>query len=83
MTDLSYLGAFGQFLAPYPFWVKCAVFAALLSSFVSLLGLIFAAPLKKPEAAGDATTITHNITSIGQAGGITAHTVNNDKETTL
>lgn len=76
MPTLSDLGSFAQFLTPYPLWLKLSISASVFFAFVSILGLIFAAPAKpadlKPSSLGAAT---HNVTSNNQSGGTTAHTI--------
>jgi hypothetical protein len=74
---VSTINTLAPFVAPYPIWVKAALCLCVIFLVIFLLGLLLAAPPKQPDSAPATTTIeNHTVTSTGQKGGITAHTVN-------
>jgi hypothetical protein len=73
MPDQSTLETFGQMISQSPMWVKLSLSAAVAFGVIGALGLFFTiAP--KPTLI-DAKTSNHAVTSTGQTGGITAHSV--------
>lgn len=67
------------FLAAYPVWIKVCLSLGVVLIVIAVLGMIFVGTSAKSEKTENAAGSTV-ITSHGQQGGITAHTVNGKKE---
>jgi hypothetical protein len=65
------------FLTPYPFWIKLMLTLGVVCWVVAGIGMIFTPNATTKAAKNGGGDI--NITSHDQHGGITAHTVNDNK----
>lgn len=67
------------FLTPYPAWIKILLVVGVLCAVAAIAGMVFT-PVTRANEKSDTGGGAVNITSHGQQGGITAHTVNSEKK---